>query len=269
MTFCSKQLYLLALFVCSTFIAHSQFSFSNELGVIYGPVSLQTDFGERDIEYKFSNVGTGIGIVHFMNFEYSKGYKPYSYFNDHFKVRSEISWNKTPLKHRGKWVDPSRTGVEAQKLRAHTGESNNLDLGMQLEYFPFSIKEFALPNSHSLAPFISLGVHFTRFNPKVFTSYGDQDPNNLNNFYSPWYLNEDGSIKDTDFIINESGKAWSIVSSVGVRYKLTYFTDLMLDLRGQYYFSDKIDGLNHKLPSNKSNDYLLWLNFGVIVYIEH
>jgi len=65
-----------------------------------------------------------------------------------------------------------------------------------------------------------------------------------------------------------SGTTWSLVTSVGVRYKLGVLSDLMLDLRWQLYFDDWIDGLNHQLPSNKFNDWLLWLNFGYIYYLD-
>jgi hypothetical protein len=34
----------------------------------------------------------------------------------------------------------------------------------------------------------------------------------------------------------ETGTVWSIVSSVGTRYKLSPLRDLMIDLRFQYYF---------------------------------
>jgi hypothetical protein len=45
----------------------------------------------------------------------------------------------------------------------------------------------------------------------------------------------------------------------------------MLDLRGQYYFSDWVDGLNpdhNKYTENRYNDWLVWLNVGYILYIE-
>lgn len=268
MTLGLKQLIFIALFFIGFSTTYAQLNFSNELGIIVGPVAFQSDFGERrDFETNSGNTGIGIGIVHFMNFEYTSGYSKYSYFKDHFKVRSEISWNKTSLKHFGKWVAPEKTGVNADKLRAHSGEANNLDLGMQLEFFPFSIKEFSLPHS-SFTPFFGLGVHFTAFNSKVFTNYGDGNPNNLNNFYSPWHLNKDGSVKDEDFIFNGKGTAVSIVGSVGGRYKLSYYSDLLVDLRWQQYFNDKVDGLDHTLPSNKSNDHLVWLNFGYVHYFD-
>ena len=262
-----KQLILIPVFIIGISTGFAQGGFSNELGIIAGPIAFQSDFGERrDFETNSGNTGFGIGIVHFMNFEYRSGYSKYTYFNDHFKVRSELSWNKTNLKHFGKWVDPSQTKVNADKLRAHSGQSNNFDLGMQLEYFPFSLKEFSY--SRSFAPFVSFGFHVTAYNPKVYTSYGDGNPDNLNNFYGPWYKYSDGTVRDTEFITSKSGITPSIVGSIGTRLKVSYYSDLMLDLRWQRYFNDKVDGLNHTLPSNKSNDFLLWLNFGYIHYFD-
>jgi hypothetical protein len=240
----------------------AQFGFSHEIGVIAGPVAFQSDFGVRnDLETNAGNTGIGIGLIHYINFSYRADCNCYStdtYFNDHFKLRSELSWNKTQLNHFGKWVDESRTSINADRLRAHSGEANNFDVGMQLEYFPKSIRAFAA-GAYSFAPFISLGVHHTWYNPSAATTFGDGNINNPSNFYSFW---QPGSIND------ENGTVWSVVGSVGVRYKLTVLSDLMLDLRWQYFGNNWVDGLNHQLPSNKANDWLVWLNFGYIYYLD-
>lgn len=255
------------LFLCIAFLAgfasvFAQFGFAHEIGVIAGPVAFQSDFGVRNnLETNAGNTGIGIGIVHYINFSYKAECNCYStdtYFNDHFKLRSEISWNKTTLDHFGPWVEESRTSVNADRLRAHSGEANNFDVGMQLEYFPFSIRAFSA-SVNSFAPFISLGAHLTSYNPKASTTFGDGNIKNPSNFYSFW---QPGSISD------DSGTTWSIVSSIGMRYKLTLMSDLMLDLRWQYFGNDWIDGLNHQLPSNKANDWLVWLNFGYIYYLD-
>ena len=91
------------------------------------------------------------------------------------------------------------------------------------------------------------------------TGIVDGNINNANNFWSAW---EPGSIDPS------KGSTWSVVTSIGVRYKLAPLSDLMLDLRWQYYGSDWIDGLNHQLSSNKYNDWLIWLNFGYIYYLD-
>ncbi|MEM5538981.1 MULTISPECIES: THC0290_0291 family protein [unclassified Olleya] len=265
-----KQLILVILILLSTSNAFSQLGFSHEIGIITGPVAFKSDFGERnDFSTNSGNTGFGIGLVHYINFAYQADCNCYTtdnYFNDHFKLRTEISYNKTKLDHHGLFVQPEQTSADADRLRAHSGEANNFDIGMQLEYFPLSIRSFQA-FGYRLAPFVSLGAHYVSFNPKVSTSYlGEGDPgniNNLNNFYNPW------SRPPLENPIDVSGgSTWSVVSSIGVRYKLNTISDLMLDLRGQYYFNDWIDGLNHQLEYNKYNDWLVWLNVGYIYYLD-
>ena len=266
----AKQIALLFLIFLTSQAAFSQLGFSHEIGLISGPVAFQSDFGVRsDFETNKGNTGFGIGLVHYINFAYRADCNCYTtdnYFNDHFKLRTELSWNKTKLNHFGKWVDDSRGTIEANQLRGHEGEANNFDIGMQLEYFPLSIRSFQA-FGYKFAPFVSFGAHYVSYNPKVSTSYINPDPlfndpgniNNPNNFYSFW---EPGSVTA------ESGSTWSIVSSVGVRYKIAPLADVMVDLRWQYYFSDLVDGLDHQLESNKNNDWLVWFNVGYIYYLD-
>jgi hypothetical protein len=257
-----KQLTTFLVLFLTVSSGFSQLGFSHEIGAIVGPVEFRADFGVRNNEEtNLGNTGIGIGIVHYINFSYRADCNCYTtdtFFNDHFKLRSEISWNKTKLDHFGEFVDPSNTSENAERLRRHKGEANNFDIGMQLEYFPKSIRAFQA-FSYKFAPFVSLGIHYTSFTPKASTTYGDGDILNSNNFYSYW---EPGSINPA------AGSTWSLVTSVGVRYKLTVLSDLMLDLRWQYFGSDWIDGLNHQLSFNKFNDWLLWLNFGYIYYLD-
>jgi hypothetical protein len=258
--------------------AYSQLGFSHELGVIAGPVEFRSDFGGRyEEETNLGNSGIGIGIIHYISFAYSADCNCYTtdtYFNDHFKLRSEVSWNLTNLDHHGFWVQPDKVSANADKLRAHKGVAENFDIGMQLEYFPLSIRSF-MAFSPRFAPFISLGVHYTTSSPQASTTYGDGDIYNPNNIYSFWYENDSylPSIpngQQREYPINlEQQSNWSMVTSIGVRYKLTKLSDLMLDLRWQYYFSDWIEGFNHKIRKyNKFNDWLIWLNFGYIYYLD-
>lgn len=266
-----KQLASLICMITFFQVSYAQLGFSHEIGVIAGPVAFQSDFGVRkDFETNAGNTGIGIGIVHYINFAYRADCNCYStdtFFNDHFKLRSEISWNKTKLNHFGKWVDASRTSVNAERLRRHSGVAENWDVGMQLEFFPKSIRAFQA-FSYSFAPFVSLGVHFTAFNPQVETTFGDGNIDNMNNFYQPWVGAANPNTNVDPFLITENGTTWSVVGSVGTRYKLTVLSDLMVDLRWQYFFNNKIDGLDHNLKSNKANDWLVWLNFGYIYYLD-
>ncbi len=252
-------LVVLMLFLVANQQIYGQFGFSHELGVITGPVTFYSDFGVRnDVETNFGNVGYGVGIIHYLNFSYRADCNCYTrdtYFNDHFKLRNEIDYHKTNLEHLGEYVDPSETGLFSDQLRAMKGTSTVIDIGSQLEYFPFSIRDFAA-GAYKLAPFISFGVHFVNYDPEVYSELGG-----LN---TPLTTPE----KYFDSFQQEPASTWSVVWSVGVRYKLTQLSDLMLDSRWQYYFSNWVDGLNPDVPENKANDWIYWLNVGYIYYLD-
>jgi hypothetical protein len=261
-----KQLRLFSLLFLVVFqLSYSQFDFTNEVGFFAGAYNLQSDFGEAQNFESTTNTGLSVGIAHYINFSYKRSYSYRdfdNYFNEHFKIKSEISWNRTNLKHYGTWVDASRTSDNAERLRSHTGEAQNFNIGTQLEFFPFEIRDFE-GGVINILPFVAIGVQYVFYNPKVFTEYnGSTDINDLNNFYLPWQVDEE------PFLSNEAGNTFSIVGSLGTRYKLSPLTDLVLELRWQYYFSDFIDGLNHKLPSNQNNDWAVSLNLGYVIYWE-
>ncbi|MGO4820170.1 MULTISPECIES: THC0290_0291 family protein [unclassified Flavobacterium] len=262
------SLILLFLFGLSN-TTNAQFGFSHEVGIIAGPVAFQSDYGERyDLSTNAGNTGVGIGIIHYINFSYKADCNCYTadtYFNDHFKLRSELSYNKTNLEHLGEWVAPERTGLGADQLRAMKGSTAVTNIGMQLEYFPLSIRRFTATTG-SLGPFISLGGQFSYYNPKAYSTLGPLGTP-LTTF--PKYLTpSDG--RPYGFS-NEGGTVWSVVSSVGTRYKLSPLRDLMVDLRFQYFFSNWVDGLNPNpdiYKENKANDWLVWFNVGYIYYLQ-
>ena len=70
---------------------------------------------------------------------------------------------------------------------------------------------------------------------------------------------------------DKGGSTWSVVASVGTRYKLSEMSDLFAELRWQYYFSDWVDGLNPDpkvYSENKANDWNAWFHFGYIYYLD-
>jgi hypothetical protein len=56
---------------------------------------------------------------------------PDTYFNDHFKLRSELSYNKTDLEHFESGY-PERTSLGAKQLRAMKGSTAVTNIGVQL-----------------------------------------------------------------------------------------------------------------------------------------
>ena len=251
-----------------SFNSNAQFGFSHEIGAIAGPVAFQSDYGERyDISTNAGNSGVGIGIIHYINFSYKAEcncYTPETYFNDHFKVRSELSYNKTKFDHLGEWVSPDRTSLGARQLRAMKGNSAVTNVGVQLEYFPFSIRDFTA-TSGSLGPFVSLGGQFSYYNTEAYSTMGTLGTPAAT---FPKYLTPTDD--RAHGFSTEGGTVWSVVSSVGTRYKLSALQDLMVDLRFQYYFSDWVDGLKPNptlYKENKANDWLVWFNVGYIYYL--
>jgi hypothetical protein len=242
--------------------------FSHEIGVIVGPVAFQSDYGERhDLSTNAGNTGFGIGIIHYLNFSYKADcncYTPETYFNDHFKLRSELSYNKSDLNHFGQWVE-GKPSFGKEQLKAMHGSTSVTNIGMQLEFFPWSIRDFTATIG-SWGPFISLGGQFSFYNAKASSTLGPLGTP-LTTF--PKYLTP---TDDRPYgFSTESGTVWSVVSSVGTRYKLSPLSDLMVDLRFQYYFSDWVDGLKpnpNLYKENKANDWLVWFNVGYIYYLQ-
>lgn len=242
--------------------ANAQYGFSHEVGLIAGPVAFQSDYGERsDFDTNAGNTGYGIGLIHYLNFSYKAEcncYTPETYFNDHFKLRSELSYNKTNLRHFGEYVEGDKKKLFNRQLRAMRGSTAVTNIGMQLEFFPLSIRDYTATVG-ALAPFVSFGGQFSFYDPKSYSVLGKLD--------TPATT----PVKYYNATQNEGGSVWSVVGSIGTRYKLAPLSDLMVDLRWQYYFSNWVDGLNPNpavYPENKANDWLVWFNVGYIYYIQ-
>lgn len=248
--------------------SNAQFDgFSHEIGIIAGPVAFQSDYGERyDFKTNSGNTGIGIGLVHYFNFRFNADYNYTSrtYFNDHFKVRSEISFITSKLNHFGEYVAPTKTSIDAQQLRAMSGKTSVTNLGTQLEFFPLSIRDYSAVEG-SFAPFVSLGAQISYYSASASSTLG---PLGTTATTFPKYLTP--SEGRSFGFSNENKTVWSAVSSVGTRYKLNESADLMVDLKFQYYFSNWVDGLNPNpdiYKENKANDWLVWFNFGYIYYL--
>ena len=240
----------------------AQFGISQELGVTTGPVVFYSDFGQRDnFETNINNIGFGVGIVHYINFAYSSGRDVY--WNDHFMIRNEIDYHVTNFEHFGKYVQPEKTSIRAEQLRAMSGKSRVFEIGSQIEYFPLRIRDFE-SGAFPVTPFASLGAHVVYFDPEVNSSLGE-----LNTPETTFDKYFNSFQQETDF-------TWAVVGGVGLRYKLTRLSDLMFESRWTYYFSDYVDGLNPtfeknqqvKVPENKANDLTFRLNVGYIYYLN-
>ena len=169
---------------------YSQLGFSNEVGILMGPVAFYSDYGVRnDFETNSGNVGFGIGLMHYINFSYRAVF----------------------------------------------------EVGSQLEYFPFSIRDF-MADAYKIAPFISAGLHWVNYDPEAYTEFGTGNIESAANVPDKYI----GAFQQ------EPGTTWAFVTSVGARYKLSQRSDIMLEARWQYYFSNWVDGLNPSFEANQT-----------------
>src|SRR6218665_3100168 len=168
----SKHLFitLFALFGISS--AVSAQGLAQEIGIYAGPVTLQSDFGERNnFDTNAGNSGFGIGIMHFINFSANNNRE--SYFTEHFKVKTDLNFNRTTLKHFGQWVERKPNGLFAQQLKNMHASSTIIGLGAQLEFSPF-MKIHDFENTvGSFSPYGSLGFQVSYYSAKVGSHLGD------------------------------------------------------------------------------------------------
>lgn len=246
-------------------ISTAQSSLAQEIGIIFGPVALQSDFGERNnFDTTLGNTGFAVGIVHFINF--SSNSNGESFFTEHFKVRSELSFTKTKLNNFGEWTKKTPQTLGVTQLKAMQGNSSLLNLGFQLEFSPF-MKIHDYENTiGSLSPYGSLGFQASYYSSNVTSSLGELGTPETT---FPKYLTpSDGRRYGFS---SENGIVLSAIVGVGVHYRLGRMSDLMVETRFQAFSSDWVDGLNANkdiYTENKSNDSMIWLNVGYIYYLQ-
>ena len=235
----------------------------HEVGVIGGPLQFRSDYGERgNQETNMNNKGYGIGVIDYMNFAYNAS--PREYFKNHFKVRNEVSFSKTNLQNYGQWVEKESIG--SQQLAAMRGTVQLINLGSQLEYSPLTDLHSYEYDIGTFAPYISLGAQVSFYTATATSTMGSMGTAGVT--FPKYLIPSDGRPHGYS---NESKAVFSGVMDIGTRYRLGTLSDLVLDLRFQYFSSDWVDGLNpnkEDFTENKSNDSLLWLTIGYIYYIS-
>jgi len=269
---------LTPIFICFL-IANSlaQDKSSHEIGVIAGSASFTTDYGQRwDFESNVGgNVGPGFGVVYyfaFTDYRYRWNQRT-NYWQEHFKVRTEFSYMTAKLEHFGKWKDQRKANGDltdgAKKLRAHTGETYIFNLGAQLEFNLVDIVDFGSRRIPHLkwSPYLSAGVFVDFYNPSIHSELGDWSAPGV--LYPKWDINDEvyghsSAARDTP------GVTMSISGGIGTRYKIGEYADLIFESRWQYFFSNYIDGKNakHEDPSDKFNDWLLFIHIGYVYYLN-
>ena len=266
----TKTLVTVFFFFLISFAAPAQFTFgfSNEIGVVGGPLLFQSDFGLRqNFDTNINNTGLGIGLVHYINFAYRADCNCYSrdvYVNDHFKIRNELDFHFTQLTHQGR--ESQKDSDEGRDLRDHKGTASVFELGSQIEFYPLSIRDFQA-GAFRISPYISLGVHYVYFDPG-YSSDQDVPGARPEDIYFDRFLVGDGELGGID---GTPGSTYAITGSLGFRFKLGILSDLNFELRYHKYGSNWVDGLNPdeaSYPPNKYDDSIVWFMVGYVYYLN-
>ena len=224
-----------------------------EVGIMAGPVFFKSDYGARgDSENFTKNMGFSVGVFYYFSF-----IEDQNNLIENFKLRLDASYMKTDLEHYGKYVDPSKTSDFANKLRAMHGSTSTINLGLQVEYYPWKTDDYN--QSTMFSPYVSLGGQIGYYTSKAYSDLG------------PIGIPQNTPTKYLNGTRNESHPVASLTSSMGVRYKLDDYSALIFDSRLQYYTSDWVDGINpdkDTYSENKTNDYSITFNFGYVYYFN-
>lgn len=252
--------------------ASAQDKSSHEIGIITGISSFTTDYGKRN-EFNSNvggNYGHGFGLVYYFTFtDYRYRWNQRTnYWQEHFKVRAEFSYLKAYLDHFGKWKDATDANGEltlgAQKLRAHHGRTVVFNLGAQLEFHLVDIVDFGSRRIPHLkwSPYMSVGLFVDFYNPQIWSERGDWKEQGV--LYPKWdHVLYPKASRDSH------GTTMSVSWGIGTRRKLGEYSDILIESRWQYFFSNYVDGLNADPdPANKYNDWLVWLHVGYVYYLN-
>lgn len=231
-----KRLYFIIFALLGISTINAQSSLAHEIGIMFGPVTFQSDYGERNnFDTNAGNTGFGIGIIHFLNF--SSNNNKEHFFSEHFKVRTEFSFTKTNLHHFGKWVSKNPPTLGVQRLKAMSGSTSTINLGPQLEFSPF-MKIHDYENSPgSLSPYVSLGFLVSYYSTKTKSGLGELGSIETTplKYLTPSDGREHGYSSESNLVL-------SATAAAGIHYKLTRMSDLMLEARFQAFNSDWVDG---------------------------
>ncbi len=255
------------LFVCSIHAQRHRGKLTHEIGFGIGIANFTTDYGQRfDIKSNLvANLGLGVGIVHYLTFtdyRYRWNHRT-NYWAEHFRIRSELSYQTSELEHSGKWVKIIN-GTNGEKLRAMHGKARTFNIGSALEFHFVDINDFGSRRYPTLkwSPYVSLGATVSFYNPEVYTRYGDGDWKNNYDLLFPKWAGPDKA-RDT------KGTTIAATLGFGTRYRVGEYSDIFIEWKYYYFFSNWVDGLNARDDvANKFVDWMVWLHVGYVYYLN-
>lgn len=236
--------------------------YTHDFGVFAGSVGLETDYGQKEnFESYWSNSTSSISIAHYLSF-YNRTlrWNPDNAFRNHLMVKTEVEYiNNSKLKHYGIYTENSSSS--SKKLEGMKGTLTMVQLGVSLECFLIPLEEFIHPHSPIwFNPFFTFGLKYSHYTNGLKSDLGD------------W--KEDITVLPQKYTLENAldigaGEAFSLSAGLGTRFKLAQKIDLVTQFSSQFFFSDAIDGLQSPAPENKSNEWLLNIQFGIVYHLNY
>jgi len=256
---CFTLIFGLFLFL-SVITSYAQIGNSFDLGVSFGVLSIQSDYGERgEINSSLTgNIGYTASVVLYKNFydRTNKWSSRADWAQDHLKLRVEVNYLKTNLNHFGSYIEGDSNS--AGLLRAMHGTATVVNLSTGIEYHFLNLTDYNSRTRNTLfSPFFVLGGMYGIGKSTVISDMGDIE--NQPSLLIQAYRNNS--------IFTENEAVGSSYFNLGTRVSLTDYSELILESRWQYFFSDKVDGLIPDTPANKYNDWTYSMTLGLIVYL--
>ena len=252
---------LTIIFVIVFFLEVKAQHYTHDIGAFVGTTSLQTDYGQRgDFASTWKNNGMSFSVAHYLSF-YNRTLRwdPNNVMHNHLMIKTELHYiSNTELKHYGYWANKQSAGGE--QLRAMKGTVRMLNVGVNIEFYLNSLEEFVYPYSDiSFNPFFTFGLKYSFYTNGLKSDLGDwrKDINVLPLKY-----------RQPDALAVGSGEAISVNIGLGTRYKLTETLDLAFQFSYQYFFSDKIEGLQANAFENKNNEWLTNIQVGLVYHLN-
>lgn len=222
---------------------------NSELGVLVGPVFMQTDYGEAgNFKSSSSNVGIDFGVAYVADFSDSRfNSNAFSWLADHMKTRVELSFSKVNLEHDGVNVEE---GSEASinQFKQMKGDVKLFNIGIFGEWYFMSITR----SSSKIQPYFLTGLSYS--SAKASISFGDAGV--------PEIYNGVGNFASDD---KNAGISFSY--GLGLRYKLDDI-DLVAEGRFQPFLFDEVEGLTPTVGGNQNNDSQVLFKVGAIFHLN-
>lgn len=234
---------------------------THDVGFFAGTATIQTDYGQRgDFLSSYGNSALSFSLIHYLHFfNINTRWNSKDDIANHLMLKTEFNiLTKADFKHHGIYTTGNSPGTI--QLRAMKGSISMFNFGVHGEYYFKDLREFMFPYSEmKWNPYLSIGFNYSIYKNTLTSDLGDWRTDIT-------VLPEKYRVPGNLAVGN--GSTFSLILGTGTRYKLSENFDLAANFNWQYFFSDKVDGLQADVIENKKNEWLIHIQVGIIYHLN-